>query len=63
MNDALSRSIQCPSCWEWIEVIIDPSIEEQVYTEDCSVCCRPIVIHVLHPGSGQERIEARSEDD
>ena len=34
--------IQCPYCGECIEIIVDTSIEQQSYIEDCSVCCRPI---------------------
>jgi len=33
----------CPHCWESIDLLIDPS-ESQIYTEDCAVCCRPILI-------------------
>ena len=35
--------VTCPHCWESIDLLIDPS-ESQIYTEDCSVCCRPILI-------------------
>jgi hypothetical protein len=38
------ESITCPYCWETIEIALDLSVEEQRYVEDCSVCCRPIVI-------------------
>jgi hypothetical protein len=38
------ESITCPYCWETIEIALDLSIDEQQYVEDCSVCCRPIVI-------------------
>jgi hypothetical protein len=38
------ESITCPYCWETIEITLDLSVEEQRYVEDCSVCCRPIVI-------------------
>lgn len=42
MNSLDSRHIECPYCGETIEVLIDPSVEEQSYIEDCQVCCRPI---------------------
>ena len=42
----LAENIQCPSCWEMIEVLVDPSVPEQQYVEDCSVCCRPLVLTV-----------------
>lgn len=35
---------QCPYCWQNISVLLDPSVAEQVYVEDCEVCCRPIEI-------------------
>jgi hypothetical protein len=38
------ESITCPYCWETIEISLDLSVEAQQYVEDCSVCCRPIVI-------------------
>lgn len=41
-----SEIISCPYCGENIEIIIDGSVESQQYTEDCSVCCQPIVIDV-----------------
>ncbi len=34
----------CPYCWQQISMILDSSIEEQTYVEDCEVCCRPIKI-------------------
>jgi hypothetical protein len=38
------EAITCPYCWETIEIVLDLSVEEQQYVEDCSVCCRPIAI-------------------
>jgi len=45
------QTLTCPHCWETISVLIDPSAEEQTYIEDCSVCCRPIRIHVVTRGN------------
>jgi transcription elongation factor Elf1 len=33
---------QCPYCWEEISMILDASVQEQTYIEDCEVCCNPI---------------------
>ncbi len=33
---------QCPHCWETISMLLDPSVAEQTYIEDCEVCCNPI---------------------
>lgn len=38
------ETITCPYCWESIEITLDLSVDEQEQVEDCSVCCRPIVI-------------------
>jgi hypothetical protein len=38
------EAITCPYCWESIEIALDLSVETQQQVEDCSVCCRPIVI-------------------
>jgi len=33
---------QCPHCWEEVSVLIDPSINDQEFIEDCEVCCNPL---------------------
>ena len=43
----------CPFCWETIPLLVDISAGSCQYTEDCSVCCRPILISLT----------VRSEDD
>ncbi len=40
------REISCPFCGEAITLLIDCSVPEQQYTEDCQVCCSPILISV-----------------
>ena len=39
--------VQCAFCGESIEVLIDCSVADQEYVEDCQVCCRPLVFTVL----------------
>mgnify|MGYP001182677350 FL=1 len=39
--------ISCPYCGEQFEIVIDISVEEQSYIEDCYVCCRPISLSVV----------------
>lgn len=34
----------CPYCWQEISMLLDASVTDQVYIEDCEVCCRPIKI-------------------
>lgn len=35
----------CPYCWQRISMLLDLSVPEQAYVEDCEVCCRPLRIH------------------
>lgn len=37
---------QCPYCWEEISMLIDLSVHQQTYVEDCEVCCNPIEVSV-----------------
>ena len=30
--------VQCPYCWETLDLSVDPSVEDQEYVEDCQVC-------------------------
>ncbi len=34
----------CPHCWQTVSMMLDLSVEEQSYVEDCEVCCHPIQI-------------------
>ena len=36
--------ITCPFCWETLTILLDLSLPEQDYIEDCQVCCQPIHI-------------------
>ena len=47
LNELQENDIQCPYCGEHITVLIDASVSEQNYIEDCQVCCRPIKIDVF----------------
>jgi hypothetical protein len=40
----LEHFFQCPHCWEKISMILDTSVYQQSYIEDCEVCCNPIQI-------------------
>jgi len=37
---------QCPYCWEEISMLLDTSVANQTYVEDCEVCCNPIELQV-----------------
>ena len=51
---------QCPHCWEEISMLIDVSIMNQTYIEDCEVCCNPIQISVVTDGQTVEYLNAIS---
>ena len=60
----IEQTVQCPYCGERYSSSIDISSGGQVYIEDCSVCCRPITIHVrVDTGGDLEGIEIRRDDD
>jgi hypothetical protein len=47
----------CPYCGESVELLIDCSAPRQRYTEDCAVCCQPLVVAVVvhgPPGGGSD---------
>ncbi len=52
MNTAIATAC-CPYCGELIELVIDCSVPEQQYIEDCSVCCRPIVVNAMCDGEDE----------
>ena len=47
MSDVLiEHAFTCPYCWESITMLLDLSVSEQSYVEDCEVCCNPIAIEI-----------------
>ena len=53
MNRLFEHSIDCPYCGEIIDVLIDGSVIQQAYIEDCQVCCRPINFRVFVRGDDE----------
>jgi hypothetical protein len=54
--------IQCPYCFEQVEILVDCSVMKQEYVEDCQVCCRPIIIVVLIDNNNKPQIDVSRED-
>lgn len=47
MSELLTEHrFMCPYCWESITMLLELSVAEQTYVEDCEVCCNPIQIQV-----------------
>ncbi|TQV88202.1 CPXCG motif-containing cysteine-rich protein [Aliikangiella coralliicola] len=63
VNQLKEAAVQCPYCWEQIEVLIDCSVDSQSYVEDCQVCCRPIVFDISIDEFDNFTVEVKSEDD
>lgn len=63
MPELTEKTISCPYCGEAISALIDDSLPEQRYIEDCQVCCRPIVLDVSVDAEGDVAVQARSENE
>ncbi|MFD1162871.1 MULTISPECIES: CPXCG motif-containing cysteine-rich protein [Hwangdonia] len=50
----------CPHCWENISMLLDSSIANQKYIEDCEVCCNPIQVSVQFSNSELIHFQADS---
>jgi len=57
------ESIQCPYCGENISILVDCSVEEQSYIEDCEVCCRPINLWIHIDLNQDVKIVAQHENE
>ena len=56
--------VDCPYCGEQFEASIDMSAGNQEYIEDCEVCCRPIVFHiVVDEDSERAKVSTRRDDE
>lgn len=62
MNGLETKQVQCPCCWETFAAVIDCSVTEQEYVEDCYVCCRPLIFQVQTDGAEVTAINVISEN-
>lgn len=54
----------CPYCGESFVSLVDTSIDQQEYIEDCQICCNPIVFQVsLDTISGEPNLSVRRDND
>ena len=56
------RDVQCPYCFEWIALYIDPDTRGG-FVQDCDVCCRPwrvVVTPAPEPGDPPQVLVDRS---
>lgn len=56
--------VTCPACWETVSMTIDLSAGSQTYSEDCSVCCRPMTVRVwVSEDGGEHTVDVEAESD
>lgn len=51
---------QCPYCWEEVSILVDVSVSNQSFIEDCEVCCNPIQFTVSVEDSQVSTFQADS---
>ena len=62
MNELITITYQCVYCGEGNETVIDPSGgNRQSYTENCTVCCRPNVLHISITPEGDVTVSTEFE--
>ena len=62
MHDEFVATYSCACCGEKNETFVDPSGgTQQLYTEDCVICCRPNVLHISISPEGRISIDAEFE--
>ncbi|NDJ53115.1 MAG: CPXCG motif-containing cysteine-rich protein [Chloroflexi bacterium] len=52
MLEEVEIVIRCPYCWSEITMLVDPTVRQQTYIEDCEVCCNPI--QLTYRADGEE---------
>ncbi len=63
MSGLFEQLIDCPYCGESIVVLVDESVPDQSYVEDCQVCCRPILIETTEDLDGNVDLRVRGENE
>jgi hypothetical protein len=57
-------TVTCPCCWESIVLELDLSGGSATYTEDCQVCCRPMLVRLtVDDDTGGFKVSVSAEND
>ncbi|MEX2482847.1 MAG: CPXCG motif-containing cysteine-rich protein [Gammaproteobacteria bacterium] len=62
MHAQVEVAIECPYCGSAITVLVDPSVAQQNYIEDCEVCCQPMTLSCVSEND-ETRVEVRRGDE
>jgi hypothetical protein len=60
-NELQEKVVDCPYCGEQIELVVDCSVSQQTYIEDCQVCCRPMIVAVTVDVGGDASVVVSSD--
>lgn len=63
MNPLDEQTIQCPYCGEMNSILLDCSVAEQDYIEDCQVCCRPMELQVSLLAGDEPQVRVMRDDE
>ncbi|KAA3625981.1 MAG: CPXCG motif-containing cysteine-rich protein [Proteobacteria bacterium] len=63
MDPLQTVAVGCAICGETIEILVDCTIAEQAYVEDCQVCCNPLVMRVTVDEDGFPRVDVVAEQE
>ena len=64
MGLAADISVACPYCAAEVEIFVDAGGgADQVYIEDCAVCCQPWSVRVLLDGHGVATVHLTTLDE
>ena len=63
MSGTDAVEIQCPYCGETIGIVVDLSVEDQSYIEDCQVCCQMWRVQVRYKRSGRADVSVERADE
>ena len=58
----IEHYFDCPHCWETQLKMIDPSVDEQNFIEDCEVCCNPLEFNLSVMSNNLESFSVSSID-
>jgi hypothetical protein len=61
--DLHEQPVDCPFCGEPMTLLLDDSVAEQTYVEDCHVCCRPMLVTVVFGESGLSTVNVVPENE
>ena len=56
----IEHYFDCPHCWETQLKMIDPSVDEQNFIEDCEVCCNPLEFNLCVMNNNLESFSVNS---